>query len=509
MNHRVPTIARRFPARTPVALLVVLLATACGFAGAQAASAPPAAAQSPSGQASSDQASSSSPASNQAPSNSSNPASSNQARSQDEGSPSSQGHHKGSSAHHVQVAEEIAPPPELAQAETFIQKHDYAAAEPLLRKVVTADPSNYAAWFDLGFAENGIGKVDDSIAAYRKSVAAKPDVFESNLNLGLQLAKTGQPDAEQFLRAATQLKPTTHIAEGQSRAWLSLGHVLEAMKPEEAILAYRQAAILQPKDAEPHLSAGMLLEKDGKTSEAVEEYKQALALDPSSDAITALANIYMRGRHLPEAEEYLRKLVALHPEDAGAHIQLGRVLAAEGKNDAAIAELQDGAKLDPTDASVQRDLADLYSATGKNDQAEAAYRALITQHRDADPAKDAELHRSLGQTLLREKKFPDAQQELLIAVKLKPDLGEAYGDLAFAASENKNYPLTIKALDARAQSLPEVPTTYFLRASAYDHLKDFKRAAVNYHLFLNTANGKYPDQEWQAKHRLIAIEPKK
>jgi hypothetical protein len=48
-----------------------------------------------------------------------------------------------------------------------------------------------------------------------------------------------------------------------------------------------------------------------------------------------------------------------------------------------------------------------------------------------------------------------------------------------------------------------------LRASAYDHLKDFKRAALNYHFFLNGANGKYPEQEWQAKHRLIAIEPKK
>jgi hypothetical protein len=54
--------------------------------------------------------------------------------------------------------------------------------------------------------ENALGKLDDSIAAYRKSVAAKPDIFESNLNLGLQLAKTGQPDAEEFLRAATHLK---------------------------------------------------------------------------------------------------------------------------------------------------------------------------------------------------------------------------------------------------------------------------------------------------------------
>jgi predicted Zn-dependent protease len=146
----------------------------------------------------------------------------------------------------------------------------------------------------------------------------------------------------------------------------------------------------------------------------------------------------------------------------------------------------------------------LYASSGKNDLAEAAYRALLAGH-----PNDGELHRRLGEVLLEEKKFPEAEKQFVDAVKFKPDLGEAYGGLAFAAGENKNYALTIRALDARAKFLPETAITYFMRASAYDHLKDFKHAAANYHLFLNSAKGKYPDQEWQAKHRLIAIEPKK
>jgi tetratricopeptide (TPR) repeat protein len=431
-------------------------------------------------------------------------------QSQSPGSSSTESVHQktdsnsGHTTHHSRAGEESAPPPELAQAEEFIQKQDYVAAEPLLRKVVESDPKNYVAWFDLGFAENGLGKLDASIAAYRKSVAAKPDVFESNLNLGLQLAKTAQPDSEKFLRAATQLKPTSHVDEGHARAWLSLGHVLEPTQPEQALAAYRQAAALQPKDPEPHLAAGQLLEQANKFADAEQEYKQALTLDPGSDALTALANLYLQGRRFPEAEEYLRKLVSAHPEQAAAHVQLGRVLAAEGNNDAAIAELQAGSKLAAADVSVQRDLADLYVTAGKNDLAESAYRALV-----AARPQDAQMHRGLGQALLRQKKFVDAQREFLAAIKLKPDLCEAYGDLAFAANENKDYPLTIRALDVRAKCLPELPVTYFLRASAFDHLREYKKAASNYRLFLNTANGKYPDQEWQAKHRLIAIEPKK
>ena len=110
---------------------------------------------------------------------------------------------------------------------------------------------------------------------------------------------------------------------------------------------------------------------------------------------------------------------------------------------------------------------------------------------------------------MKQRKYPDAQQELLTAVKIKPDFGEAYGDLAMAADENNNYELAIKAADARARFLPEIPVSYFLRASAYDHLRDYKMAAQNYHKFLELAKGQYPDQEWQARHRLIAIEPKK
>jgi tetratricopeptide (TPR) repeat protein len=438
------------------------------------------------------------------------PSSTNQTQDQNDGYSSSKpihrktGENSSETVRHVRVEEKGSTSPELTKAEDLIQNHDYAGAEPLLQKVVDGDPSNYVAWFDLGFTENSLGKTQDSIAAYRKSVAAKPDVFESNLNLGIQLAKANQPEAEQFLRAATQLTPTSHFAEGQERAWISLAHVLEKKKPDDAIAAYQQASKLQPKDPEPHLSAGMLFENQDKFADAESQYKQALAIDPSSEALAALANLYMRGRRFPEAEDYLRKLVAAQPENAVAHIQLGRVLASEGKNDLAVSELQIGTKLAPADASLQRDLAELYTSLGKNDKAEVVYRALL-----AKSPNDPELHRGLGQSLLREKKYADAQQEFLTVIRLKPDSGEVYGDLAFAASENQNYPLAIKALDARAKFLPEIPITHFLRASAYDHLKDFKKAAESYHLFLNTANGKYPEQEWQAKHRLIAIEPKK
>ena len=413
-----------------------------------------------------------------------------------------------SSAHatvrHHKVEDQDPTAAKLNTAEDAIAKQDYASAEPLLKEVVAERPDDYSAWYDLGYVYHALGRNNESIEAYKKSVQAKPAVFESNLNLGLVLAAADKPEAEQYLRAATKLTPSSNPPQGRKRAWLALGHVLEQRDPEEAVNAFRQAAVADPKDPEPHLLAGAALEKL-KNPEAEQEYQLALAIDSnSSDVMTALTNLYMTQHRFSDAENLLRKLVIVHPDDASTHIQLGRMLAISGKNEDAATELEAGLKLDPRDERVQRDLAEVYVGLKKFGDAQRIYSAML-----AKSPGDAGLHYALGRALLQQKKFADAESELTKAVQLNGSVGEAYGDLAIAANENSHYPVVIQALDLRARYLPENPLTYFLRATAYDHMRDAKQASKYYHEFLNVAGGKYPEQEWQATHRLIAIEPKK
>lgn len=416
------------------------------------------------------------------------------------------GQTSGQTVRHHRVAEQDPTmPAELVHAEDAIERKDLATAEPLLKKVADRDPKNYRAWFDLGFVANAQGRTDEAIAAYRKAVVAKPDLFESNFNLGLMLAKAKQPDAELYLRAATKLAPVQNPQEGKHGVWLALGHALETTKPEEAIAAYREAAAFDPRDPEPHLAAAALHEKANRYSDAQQEYQQVLAVDPkSAQALVGIANIYVRGQRLTEARETLSKLVQQRPDYAEGRILLGRILAMDGKNDEAIGEFRAALKLEPTNAAVEKELANVYTNAGKHAEAQPLFETLLRT-----TPNDADVHYALGHSYMRQKKFPEAKEQFLTTVKLKPNYGAAYGDLAFAANENKEYELVIKALDVRAKLLPEVPITYFLRATAYDHLRAYKEASQNYHSFLQIAEGKFPDQEWQARHRLIAIEPKK
>lgn len=402
--------------------------------------------------------------------------------------------------HHTETIQSVAPA--VQQAEAALEQQDLATAEKLLTKVVAADPNDYRAWYDLGFVYNATKRTDDAITAYRKAVAAKPDIFEANLNLGILLARENNPDAETFLRNATKLKPSAKASEGLERAWLSLGHVLEQKDPAAAVDAFQHAAQLQPKDPEPHLSAGLVLEKKGDFAAAAKEYQASAALDPkSAEALAGIVNAATRGGDLPGAEMALREYLRLNPRNPAAQAQLGRILALEKKPEA-VAELEAALALNPQDHDVQHELAMLYVQSNQFSKAEEMLRPQV-----ASSGANADLHHIFGVVLLNEHKYAEAQDQLLQAVKLDPRMADAYGDLATAAYRNKNYPLAIQALDAHGKLVPDPPGVFFLRAQAYDQLQDYSQAAENYNKFLEASNGKFPDQEWQARHRLVAIEP--
>lgn len=393
----------------------------------------------------------------------------------------------------------------LRDAESAIEKQNYDAAEKSLRDAIVKDSNNYRAWFDLGFVLNAKGQRAESIEAYRKAVASNPTIFESNLNLGLMLAREGNSEAVKYLRAATLLKPSSHPTEETARAWLALAHVLEKSDPKGAVEAFRSAATLKPKDVEPHLGAGKVLESIKDYNGAETEYKRAVELDPkSSEALAGLVDVYQQSGRLNEAETVLRKYIVLDPQNATAHAQLGRVLAATNKTDEAIAEFRIAIALVPDNAAAGRELADLLFDAKKYADAQAIL-APVLQKFPNDPM----LHYSMGRILMYQLNYSAAQNEFLAAINLKNDFGDAYSELAITANENKNYELALRALDARKKFLEETPATYFLRATIFDHLRDKKQAIEYYHLFLDAANGKSPDLEWKAKHRLIALEPKK
>lgn len=148
-----------------------------------------------------------------------------------------------------------------------------------------------------------------------------------------------------------------------------------------------------------------------------------------------------------------------------------------------------------------RMLAQVEADGGNFDESDQLYVALLA----GDP-KNADLLAGHGQNLIRLKRYGEAMRAFEAATTADETDGEAWNGLAFASFEMHQPEVTLKALSARSKYLPETPIVLFLYATSYDTLRDKKQAAAYYHRFLESAQGKFPDQEWQARQRLALME---
>jgi tetratricopeptide (TPR) repeat protein len=389
----------------------------------------------------------------------------------------------------------------LQDAEALLEKEQYAQAEEKLRSLMPAQAKNPQAWFDLGFALSHQEKAKDAIAPFQKAVALSPDWFEANLNLGIILAKSGDPDAAvPVLKHAVTLKPTSGGQKALGRAWIALGQALENSDPKSAVAAYDKAADMDPADQDLLVTSGFALERTGDLAGAEQRYTRAAGAGNSS-GLSHLISLLRKQHRDSEALVWLNKYVGQNPQDADARVQLASALLSQGKREEAIAMLET-AQSTLADPRINRALASLYLDAKQYDKAAASLQQLVK----TNPG-DAQLRWDLGSALIHLHKYPEAESEMLGALKTDPTLASDPWELAFAAQQNKHYELAIRILDTRSRRFQETPTTYWIRAVSYDSLGAAKPAAANYRLFLASDEGKSPEQEFQARHRLKAIAP--
>ena len=202
-----------------------------------------------------------------------------------------------------------------------------------------------------------------------------------------------------------------------------------------------------------------------------------------------------------DAQPLVEAALKNDPNDPALNAQLATILNAEGKSGEALAVLTRLHGLEPASRPVTAMLADADFQAGKLDDADALYQQLL-----AGTPNDAGLLDSRGQILIRQQHYAEALAIFRQAVAARADDVDGWSGIAFADSKLAKYQDELTALSMRSKYAEENASTLFLRATAYDNLHQTKAAADYYHRFLAAAQGQFPDQEWQAKHRLIALE---
>ncbi len=272
---------------------------------------------------------------------------------------------------------------------------------------------------------------DNSNAISRPPTARHPVLAETHNVLGHLLGRKGTQSSE----VARQFREAIRLRPDFAEAHNNLGLVLiQAGDDEGGIAALREAVRIRPDYADGHGNLGAALTPTD-VEEAVRELEKAVALAPTS--VKAQFNLAVAygaspSRGVVKEIEQLRKVIALDPTFARAHLALGKALLRDGKVADAVAGLEEAARLDAKSGETRYQLGLALARAGRKDEAAVELqkgRELVAAD---DRTQNANIDMAEGRLSLDKGEFDHAAVKFRRAIQLLPQSPEAHRHLAIA-----------------------------------------------------------------------------
>lgn len=355
----------------------------------------------------------------------------------------------------------------LERAHVLQEDRLYDQAEKALRAVLSKDPNNLAALVDLVTTLENQGRIDEAVQTVQTALKIDPSYARLHLlYAGLEARRGRREEALALVDAAIKIDP--HFPEAKLRKAYLLEQLGKANEAEQVLqqalqddeqdpplnAAYAQLVELRNNDltaAERRLRKavardpffapawqllGVTLVRAGRTSEAVDAYREALQRVPDSDEAHAHLGILLARQGVgAEAESHLREAIRLAPElDVDVHAALGAWLAEHGRLDEALQEYAKVLEKDPSNIGARNNHAIALLESGRVDEAEKELEALLREH-----PNNADAHNNLAAIALDRQDWKRVEAEARTAIDVNGTLVPAWSNLGVALDGQGNY----------------------------------------------------------------------
>ena len=276
-------------------------------------------------------------------------------------------------------------------------------------------------------------------------------------------------DAGRYHDAVARLEEATGISLNSFQGYYYLGLSYHAIRRyEDAVKSLGVALELEPGHLQSHIAMGDAHLKQGSLQEASVEYNRALELQPEyAPAFDALARLdEARGKDAAAVRQF-RRAIKINPGFPGAYLHLGDLFLRQGKVDQAVDLFLQAITVRPDFAQAFNRLGTAYAHQRLFDEAMAA----IGRAQQLRPL-DASHPLALGQVLFQLHLWARAEAAYLDAIRLDPDLLEAYLSLAQRYRAERRFDQALEVL--REGELRPVDDPLGLRA--------LRRASAAYEL---------------------------
>ena len=268
-----------------------------------------------------------------------------------------------------------------------------------------------------GLAAHKAGKLQDAERLYQAILQSQPAHPDANHNLGLIAVSVSKADAAlPLFKTALEANPKVE------QFWLSY---IDALIKEQRFKNAKQVI----EQAKKQGVAGEKLDVVEAQLASINEQETVDSLSPSQQQISNLFEHYKAGRY-GDAEKLAKAITQQFPTHQFGWKVFGLVLEKTGRKYEAIDANQKAIALSPQDAEAHYNLGVTLQELERLDEAEASYKRAIALKPDYALA-----HSNLGVTLRELGRLDEAEASYKQAIALKPDYSLAHSNLGNTLQE--------------------------------------------------------------------------
>jgi tetratricopeptide (TPR) repeat protein len=361
--------------------------------------------------------------------------------------------------------------PSVALALILMQMNRVDEATKLMRERASGGHSDFLTlWFlaealNRGGAAPGSADEKEAVAALEKSIALNPQVAQARILLGKFLARSGQTErAKAMVEEALRLDPDNVTAMYQLAQILS--KTGEGAKAKELFAKVSRAKTddreqfnksglqqilleMKPDAAEARYQKGLEYQRQAKTEEAMQAFREAERLRPHyTEALYMMADSCRKLGDTTSELRLLRDVVEQAPNFVEARYNLGIALKVHGKLAEAIEQLRAAVRLEPANAKQKLALG-IALAEQNSPEAVEILRSAASLEKESAAA-----HYNLALALANAGQEQPAIREFQTALKLNPRFSQAQRGLGIAYLHRGQLSMAISTLQEALRLTP-------------------------------------------------------
>lgn len=374
------------------------------------------------------------------------------------------------------------PDPHYNIGRVYQRKGEEAKAEEAFQKVIELAPQYQPAYLEIGDLYQRQTRFQEALQAFIAAAQLNPNTpggrnAQAKIPFlqGILLAQSGR--AEEALR---EFQQALRISPDPAPIYFNIAQVyLRIGDFENAEAALNRTLEVDPRNQGAFLNLGILYERQGKLEEALRAYESARDVQPASpDGVNAAVSAHtVRGKRAIEAEkldealEEFKQAVAMQPKNPANYFNLALLHVRRNELAEATDAFDQVITLDPSEEDAYLPLAEILEKSGREQEAIETYERLIALGPEplATRAKLG-LHLLKGVAFGKQLRYDDARAEFEAVIRLDPQEMRGYYNLALVQIKtNDPYPAT-ENLKKVLEIDPKQTVIRFQLAKLYEEL---------------------------------------